>query len=1151
MMSKKNSQEILGQASDSCYHYALRKLNVGVASVLIGTTMYVGLAHADTVTTSNESAPIVQAMAQTTVQSVSNNVVTSSDTVQSQLNHSSVNEVSSGVQSSSNQQASNAAQNDSSSIYDQEQQTSSFDVRNAGVNNATLYNDNKVSQESTISGDASNVSMMVTPEWTTGYGMLRAGVDLSFDISHDQFQNLDRVYLGNLTTDKASSAGYRMSMYLNGGQYRDIVDDGVHFGTLLWKGYSQDPINDDTNTGYLLYLVLDKNATSSLIGSKHFSLHLPNELNLNFYTIPKAFCDNGVLSTNITFTIGDKTSDLAHLDLRSFPNYPAESELKSDFDLNNVVSIGFNSNLSRGGINEWGSFPHVDDWNSYVKNGFNLSNLKLRSKLQNAMKISANQGFSVNGGQHTGIFRVFSFWDNGKQSTEGDELSKTIWGGVPTIRMDDNLSLSQLKSFDLYGMAYSYQHDGSVLVYTNIDTNRLLKSVNWDLLRHELDNRSYVINVYSKDPNKALDNTVNAIKTGVFQFENAVYVQPVDVTLPLRLTVQQLDLNTGAAVGQPDVSQTVLATTVAKGQSTVKFHVISSSGVDLVNVKSFTDLPNQNKHVSLTIPSITGYHLVTNPQSVLSTLHLSGTAISASTQASYPAENTIADYYVVMAPDTESVKVNIVDFDEGATLNSYTLLGDYGSVIMPTSDLSTRLKSLLSSGKYDLVANPLTSSMKYSTTNNPITISLKHHIDSTQRHYRVIEDLPDGTKKVIIDLEATLYKDANTDKWQPDAAYLDGDFTKKVLMSDIYKLNVGQQADNYLPNFLKAYIDKVSGYVWNLVDGTAGYQDGLFVGFYNSDERNAGEIYMDLFNGLAKVPSIFPSRDFHIIYTPRSYPVTVNYYDLSGALISSSKSQHLFADSVNVAPSIPANYVLASGQTTHFTVPYNSSDNELDLVVIPRVTVSTDSRTVTRTIQITRPDRSISTVVQHVTFSRPVYKDAVSGAITYDLWTTPSRNFIAYQPETIDGYHIDTVKSQAVLPMDKDLIVQVAYTKLVTSPTYPYIDAAGHSYNVLPAGYHVVVGQNTKSRSTSALIVKDTGIKPADDVQYVTRTVTITLPNGRVRAIKQRVRKGTRFGRVAVPKLRGYKVVVTGDSQELGVTAAEKDIAMSVRFVKM
>ena len=63
--------------------------------------------------------------------------------------------------------------------------------------------------------------------------------------------------------------------------------------------------------------------------------------------------------------------------------------------------------------------------------------------------------------------------------------------------------------------------------------------------------------------------------------------------------------------------------------------------------------------------------------------------------------------------------------------------------------------------------------------------------------------------------------------------------------------------------------------------------------------------------------------------------------------------------------------------------------------------------------------------------------------------------------------------------------------------------------------------------------------------------MTITLPNGRKRVIHQRVRKGTRFGKVAIPKLHGYKVVISGDNQELGSTSAEHDMNMSVKFVKM
>ena len=85
-MSKNNSQEILCQTGNVCCRYALRKLSVGVASVLIGTTMYVGLAHADTVSSSNEPVRIAQASAPTMAQQsgnsvesgVANNAVTSS-----------------------------------------------------------------------------------------------------------------------------------------------------------------------------------------------------------------------------------------------------------------------------------------------------------------------------------------------------------------------------------------------------------------------------------------------------------------------------------------------------------------------------------------------------------------------------------------------------------------------------------------------------------------------------------------------------------------------------------------------------------------------------------------------------------------------------------------------------------------------------------------------------------------------------------------------------------------------------------------------------------------------------------------------------------------------------------------------------------------
>ena len=54
-----------------------------------------------------------------------------------------------------------------------------------------------------------------------------------------------------------------------------------------------------------------------------------------------------------------------------------------------------------------------------------------------------------------------------------------------------------------------------------------------------------------------------------------------------------------------------------------------------------------------------------------------------------------------------------------------------------------------------------------------------------------------------------------------------------------------------------------------------------------------------------------------------------------------------------------------------------------------------------------------------------------------------------------------------------------------------------------------------------------------------------------MRIVKQKVRKGTKFGRVAVPKLRGYRIQVTGDSQELSAVVADNDMDMTVSFIKI
>lgn len=61
MVSKNNQQWKRQQEAQRVPHYGLRKLSVGVASVLLSTTLYMGVtAHADTIAETSQQPTAVQ-----------------------------------------------------------------------------------------------------------------------------------------------------------------------------------------------------------------------------------------------------------------------------------------------------------------------------------------------------------------------------------------------------------------------------------------------------------------------------------------------------------------------------------------------------------------------------------------------------------------------------------------------------------------------------------------------------------------------------------------------------------------------------------------------------------------------------------------------------------------------------------------------------------------------------------------------------------------------------------------------------------------------------------------------------------------------------------------------------------------------------------
>lgn len=322
--------------------------------------------------------------------------------------------------------------------------------------------------------------------------------------------------------------------------------------------------------------------------------------------------------------------------------------------------------------------------------------------------------------------------------------------------------------------------------------------------------------------------------------------------------------------------------------------------------------------------------------------------------------------------------------------------------------------------------------------------------------------------------------------------------------------------------------------------------------FIRSGWRDSQTIFLDVFKGNTFASDltngggaidVLPNTTFHVNFVPNHYLVTVNYYDLTGKLIDSRTDNAVF-NSVYELPEteVSEHYVLMSNQLK--TLKVNWDVNELDLIVVPKIDYSTDIKRVNRTISIVRPDSSIQTVLQTTSFSRLKMFNEVTNEISFGNWTGGGV-LASYRPQVIDGYKVDPVRSLTVLPTDEDISTIVRYVKLPTRQTPKYIDTTGQTYDILPVGYQIAESQNPDLGTV--LIVK-TQLPVIDIPSRVTRTITIAMPNGRTRLIKQMVRSGSVFLQVHLPRLHGYKAVISGN---INKAVANDNMEATVRFVKI
>lgn len=1118
-------------------HYGLRKLSIGVASVLLGISFSGMAAHADTevLANSGESVNVNQSMS-----NVSDNANNQVQSKQAGGDNPSTQNIE-GTTENQGVDSSQGILNTSSELTMKKTSQSNndenpFNISGTAVNRMTLQSSIVDDKAVSVSQQPiSNLKIGLTDgtgsdrfDWYVGTNdYYTYNINISFDIDAQ-----------NIVAGKSYSLGYidapysnndrALTLWTSNGDTIPFTINGNQYGTIrLYYGYPHGKDNSRLN----FMLSVNKSAGSSLSGMQSFKAILPWGLQFGYAASPKLFNSGQTEIDDPLVSYDASGHELSRINLVI---HAPKSTYSSD------TSWSFDYNTFGGTSSDWANSVHrlllpfnndTDLTKAYLGQPV-IKRTNLPDFIEEGGRLipSGSDLFLVNANPVINL-NVPVFHSDGKVSNETFDFD-VLRDKFTNVNLGDNLSIQQMSAKSYVGFGYSRQTDGSYYYLLKIPSS--VFTISDDNLKNEIIDRSWQV-VADSDPAKAIQVTIDRFHAGVQLWNVQVGYGFTDGSIANHLNMTRLWNN---FMDNQNTNQTVYvnltpAKTQANGQSTVKLHLINSiNGADLSQVQSFTDWPDQGKKANLAISVPTGYQLVTsNTSDILKRLSLTGTAITGNTQVDYPKENTISDYYVLLAPKMENATINIVDENENnKVLYSGQVSGAFNSVIAGSDDINSQLKKLLNSGLYDLDHNGLSDGGLYKDGTNTVTISLKHHIDSTERHYRVIEDLPDGTEKVIVDLQATLYKDADSKFWYQDGAYLDGILQGTLLKHNHYVLTAGtrNQGD---PTWLTTPVDRISGYSASMAGNMHGvYTDEVLVSF--NDQKYL--LYFDLISGGDAAEKVLQSGEYHIIYTKNSYPVTISYYDTTGKQIATSTTTHTYQDVITSNDSLPAGYVLLAGQTNQLTVGVDH--NELDLLMAPIIQRSQETKRVTRTIVYDDPN--IKPVVQVVTLHHDKFTNIVNNSVSYGQWMADGAGeFAAYVPVLKSGYVADSISAEQVNGDSRNETVSVHYQAINGRKDYKYIDVNGVGYDSLPVGFEIVNGQDTNKNGI--LIVKKPAPVVTSKIEYVTRTITIIMPNGKHRTIIQKTRKGGKFLKPHLPKLRGYNV------------DANSDVNVMIKFVKM
>ena len=167
------------------------------------------------------------------------------------------------------------------------------------------------------------------------------------------------------------------------------------------------------------------------------------------------------------------------------------------------------------------------------------------------------------------------------------------------------------------------------------------------------------------------------------------------------------------------------------------------------------------------------------------------------------------------------------------------------------------------------------------------------------------------------------------------------------------------------------------------------------------------------------------NQTIDVTYGPAKQIVTIQYID-KGNIIGTQQISGEIGEKIKPNYEVPAGYILVCPPTI---ITVDKSGNQVVKINVKHEIVKgTESRTVTRTINVHQPDGSVTTTKQVVTLSRSYTEDKATGQKTYASWRTG--NWARVTVPKLKGYTASSafVPAEKVTSDSQDQQVDIYYT---------------------------------------------------------------------------------------------------------------------------